>query len=114
MHHPISDPVRQLRSEARFAALAMLWIAVAVPGCVSPEGSEDVAASPAAATASLAAGTGDADMLGSVVVGGNSHTCAIVNGGAQCWGSNSDGQLGNGVGSGESFQRVQVTGLRHI
>lgn len=31
------------------------------------------------------------------VAGGTLHTCAIVNGAIQCWGSNIQGQLGNGV-----------------
>ncbi len=30
------------------------------------------------------------------VAAGTMHTCAIVNGGAQCWGYNSVGSLGNG------------------
>ena len=38
----------------------------------------------------------------SAISGGNKHTCAINNGLAECWGSNSNGQLGNGSGSGES------------
>ena len=30
------------------------------------------------------------------VAGGYNHSCAVVNGGVQCWGGNSSGQLGNG------------------
>jgi alpha-tubulin suppressor-like RCC1 family protein len=44
------------------------------------------------------------------VVAGSSHTCAVVNGGAQCWGWNSSGQLGDGLRTG-SFVPVLVQGL---
>ena len=44
------------------------------------------------------------------VVAGSSHTCVVVNGGAQCWGWNGSGQLGDGLITG-SFVPVPVQGL---
>jgi alpha-tubulin suppressor-like RCC1 family protein len=41
---------------------------------------------------------------------GYSHTCAIVNGGAWCWGANNYGQLGDGTNA-ERHKPVQVQGL---
>jgi alpha-tubulin suppressor-like RCC1 family protein len=43
--------------------------------------------------------------------GGRSHSCAVVNGGAQCWGRNNVGQLGDGSANVDSVTPVQVQGL---
>ena len=43
---------------------------------------------------------------------GDSHTCAVVNGFAKCWGEVDNGQLGNGASSGaDQTTPQQVTGL---
>ncbi|HYO97249.1 MAG TPA: hypothetical protein VER33_22215 [Polyangiaceae bacterium] len=42
---------------------------------------------------------------------GHSHSCAVVNGAASCWGSNQLGQLGHGRGAGIIDSPVQVSGL---
>jgi alpha-tubulin suppressor-like RCC1 family protein len=42
--------------------------------------------------------------------GGAYHACAVVNGGAQCWGGNAEGQLGNNSTI-DSHVPVQVEGL---
>jgi alpha-tubulin suppressor-like RCC1 family protein len=44
------------------------------------------------------------------VVGGNAVTCAIVNGGVQCWGDNSFGELGNNTTT-SSSSPVHVLGI---
>src|SRR6185295_3701312 len=41
---------------------------------------------------------------------GYSHTCVVANGGAQCWGFNDSGQLGNDSTANSSVP-VQVLGL---
>jgi len=41
---------------------------------------------------------------------GAQSTCAVLTGGAKCWGSDAEGQLGNGAG-GPSVTPVDVTGL---
>ncbi|HEX4481736.1 MAG TPA: hypothetical protein VH082_13050 [Rudaea sp.] len=43
------------------------------------------------------------------VAAGGYHSCAIVNGGAQCWGYGFDGQLGDGL-TADSHVPAQVTG----
>jgi alpha-tubulin suppressor-like RCC1 family protein len=45
-----------------------------------------------------------------ILASGGSHTCAIVNGGVQCWGGNASGQLGN-TAANSSAVPVQVAGL---
>ena len=44
------------------------------------------------------------------VAAGYQHTCAVVNGGVQCWGANIYGELGNNSTT-ESDVPVQVLGL---
>src|SRR5690606_1575630 len=44
------------------------------------------------------------------VSAGNLHTCAVADGSAYCWGSDTAGQLGNGDG-GNSSVPVEVGGL---
>src|SRR4029077_19285687 len=45
------------------------------------------------------------------IAAGGDTTCAIVSGAARCWGSNSDGQLGNNDLMNDSNVPVQVQGL---
>jgi alpha-tubulin suppressor-like RCC1 family protein len=50
------------------------------------------------------------------ITAGGSHSCAVVNGAAKCWGDNTVGQLGNGTADQappppQSTTPVQVTGL---
>jgi hypothetical protein len=44
------------------------------------------------------------------ITAGGDHTCALVNGGAWCWGNNENGELGNGQRQNSSHP-VQVKGL---
>jgi alpha-tubulin suppressor-like RCC1 family protein len=44
------------------------------------------------------------------IAAGSSHTCALVNGGVQCWGYNASGQLGDNSTT-DSLVPVQVTAL---
>ncbi len=48
--------------------------------------------------------------IGAGIAAGEYHTCAIVTGGAQCWGQNTSGQLGNNSTT-DSSSAVQVVGL---
>lgn len=51
------------------------------------------------------------DSGATAVAAGGTHTCAIVNGGAQCWGDNYSGDVGNGTTSHFKTTPVAVTGL---
>ena len=42
---------------------------------------------------------------------GSGHICALRSSGAYCWGGNFHGQLGHGLDSGISFEKVQVSGI---
>lgn len=53
--------------------------------------------------------TGLADRTVTSVSAGNTHTCAVVDGTAYCWGSTTNGRLGNGATSGDVSQPVTVT-----
>ncbi len=44
-------------------------------------------------------------------ISAGTHTCAVVNGAAKCWGRNLQGQLGVSLDTPESVVPVQVTGL---
>jgi hypothetical protein len=44
------------------------------------------------------------------IAAGRYHTCALLNGGVQCWGVNYDGELGNGAGN-TSTVPIAVLGL---
>lgn len=45
------------------------------------------------------------------VTAGQSHTCAVVNGAAKCWGNGAYGQLGNGTTTAKNLSPKQVPGL---
>ncbi len=45
------------------------------------------------------------------VAAGEDFTCAVVNGGAQCWGKGGSGQLGNGSNPFQSYLPGPVRGL---
>ncbi len=45
-----------------------------------------------------------------LVAGGEKHTCIVINGGVQCWGDNTSGQLGDGTTE-QRLQPVNVSGL---
>jgi alpha-tubulin suppressor-like RCC1 family protein len=47
----------------------------------------------------------------SAISAGVTHTCAVANGGAWCWGYDGYGQLGNGILNDASFVPAAVTGL---
>jgi len=90
MHNPISKP-----SAAAFLLRSVSFVALVVLGVAPPSGS-------AYAAQYLNAQS---------IVAGGYHFCAIVNGGAQCWGYSYNGQLGDGLFK-DSTSPVLVEGLQ--
>ncbi|MCC6388236.1 MAG: RCC1 repeat-containing protein [Dehalococcoidia bacterium] len=72
-------------------------VVVALLACVLPEGIDRAAATP------------DPPAI-TAIAAGATHTCAIVAGGVRCWGSNADGELGDGTNTGR-LTPVPVLGL---
>ncbi len=58
----------------------------------------------------MAAITTDSSATVTAVAAGTFHSCAVVNGGVQCWGGNFNGELGNNSIA-QSLVPAQVTGL---
>ena len=87
---------------ARQAILPMLIMLAASLGALAPRPQEALAASARAALPGTSAAPGMAPAgavsLGAVSVSaGGYHSCAIEGGAAYCWGSNENGELGDGV-----------------
>jgi len=87
---------------ARQAILPMLIMLAASLGALAPGPQEALAASARAALPGTSAAPGMAPAgavsLGAVSVSaGGYHSCAIEGGAAYCWGSNENGELGDGV-----------------
>src|SRR6185295_18541893 len=80
-------------------------IGVAVTGCAQDDNAEAVTV-----TGSIAATLSTGSAVSSVFAAGNAHTCAVINGGVQCWCANGKGQLGNNSTT-DSSQRVTVRDL---
>lgn len=103
-----------MRSRWRFVVLAFLGVFGASCGSGEPN---DPAGNGGTNAAGGAAGNGDASGAGgrgtanvSAIAVGYRHTCAIVNGGVQCWGMGRSGQLGNNTMVSSSIP-VAVVGL---
>jgi alpha-tubulin suppressor-like RCC1 family protein len=105
---------------ARPHAVAFAAIVSCSLGCGALLGVDFDDAHPAATRDAGAAGAGDGSPPGSdapgvsgsasAIAAGDSHVCAIVSGGAACWGMDRYGQLGDGLTS-DSAVPVAVAGL---
>ena len=78
----------------------------------SGRSSTSQASSGATASSTSGSSSGAPQILGltNVIAAGDHHSCAVINGGVQCWGDNSFGQLGNNTLTG-SYVPTPVQGL---
>ncbi len=80
------------------------------PTVVTPSAGYVVTASNSVGATTVTVTIKVAGYAASSVAAGGYHTCAVVNGSAQCWGDNADGDLGNNSTSRSSIP-VLVSGL---
>jgi len=109
---------------SRAGAVAVLCAALVTHGAIAAT-LASVAVTPSASSISVgkrqaftATGTfsnGTTQMLGpdvANIAAGNGNTCALLrSGGVECWGENSDGELGDGTTGGDSLSARPVVGI---
>lgn len=84
-----------MKNKSKHAGWVILWLILMLALSGLPPGQHS--------TAQAAGGV-------ELVAGGEQHTCIVINGGVQCWGDNTAGQLGDGTTE-QRLQPVNVSGL---
>lgn len=97
--------------EIRTTVAAIACIAMTMLGCAQSDDAGGAADTSSAGPEGTIASALAAPVVAGLLAAGNAHSCAVVGGGLQCWGSNSAGQLGDGSTVPQNFNRVQVAGL---